>query len=155
MSERGFVASTMRWAHFVGVGTSFIVFLTVAARSESTDDIGVLRELADQVGQIAGKALACPAIQPRVVEIVNRAHEVIQDVGGTDTDRAYLTQLFDGVVSTARVATSSERVDCGAVAPEITELEQSVFNTPSRPAAAPSPGEIASSQPGAGAAVNA
>ena len=155
MSERGFGISTKRWAHFVGVGTSFIVFLTTAARSESTDNISVVRELAGQVGQIVGKAMACAPIQPMAVGIINRVHEVIQDVGGTDADRAYLTQLFDGVVSTARAATSSERVDCGAVSREITELEQSVFNTPSRPAAAPSPGEIASSQPGAGAAVNA
>src|SRR5215831_2238558 len=155
MSERGFGISTKRWAHFVCVGTSFIVFLTAAARSESTDNISVVRELAGQVGQIVGKAMACAPIQPMAVGIVNRVHEVIQDLGGTDTDRAYLTQLFDGVVSTARVATSSERVDCGAVAREIADLEQSVFNAPPKTAAAPSPSEAAPSQPSAGAKVNA
>ena len=143
MSERGFGISTKRWAHFVGMGTSFIVLLTVAARSESSDNISVVRELAGQVGLIAGKALACPEIQPRAVGMVSRVHDVIQDVAGTDADRAYMTQLFDGVVSTARVATSSERVDCGAVAREITDLEQSVFNTPPKTAAALSPAETA------------
>jgi len=119
-----------------------VVVLTVAARSESTDNIGVVRELAGDVGQIAGKALACPLIQPKAVGIVNQVHDVIQDVGGTDADRAYLTQLFDGAVTTARVATTSEHVDCGAVSRQIFELEQSVFNTP--------PKTVAPSQPGTG-----
>ena len=75
MAERGFGISTKRWAHFVGVGTSFIVLLTVAARAESTDNISVVRELAGQVGQIAGKALACSAIQPRAIGIAGSLQE--------------------------------------------------------------------------------
>jgi len=46
-------------------------------------------------------------------------------------------------------------VDCGAVAREITDLEQSVFNAPPKTAAAPSLTEAAPSQPSAGAEVNA
>ncbi len=101
------------------------------ASSAASDNLNVVRDLAGRVGPIIGSALACQNIaRPRVQVIIDKFQAVIREASSNEAERADVARSLDRYVSDGRTAIATGKMDCRVADRQVTDLEQSLGQTP-------------------------
>jgi len=101
------------------------------ANAAAADDLGVVRDLAGQVGPLIGSALACPSIGPaRVQAIIDKFRTAIGEASSNNADRVALARLVDRYIADGRSAVLTGKTTCSVTDRQVFDLEQSLRTPP-------------------------